>query len=179
MYMNFEYNFSRDDSGFYLDNDGDKEYIEAINGQEPEQYMRFSLNESGEIVYRIGMLEPEGEALLRADVTLVADGSRRELTLGLEKVSSLVPEGSVYEYYRVDGIPVVSLRGSSFDSPAMEKFVADAQEVRQEEAVIIDLRGNSAETQHRWQGGWASSPMVPRLYPCLQAHSCPQRLCGS
>ena len=155
MYMNFEYNLSRDDSGFYLDNDGDKEYIEAINGQEPEQYMRFSLNESGEIVYRIGMLEPEGEALLRADVTLVADGSRRELTLGLEKVSSLVPEGSVYEYYRVDGIPVVSLRGSSFDSPAMEKFVADAQEVRQEEAVIIDLRGNSggdAAQMARWLG---------------------------
>ena len=119
------------------------------------------------------------EALLRADVTLVADGSRRELTLGLEKVSSLVPEGSVYEYYRVDGIPVVSLGDPRLIHQLWRSLLQMPRRSDREEAVIIDLRelgrrrstdGKVAGRLHRW-----CHACIPRL----QAHSCPQRLCGS
>lgn len=144
MFMDLEYDFFRDDSGYYTEVHGVKEYIERINGQIPDPYLWPALNDEGKIVYRIGMLKPANEkvaSLELVELVLRSGDSQRQDFAVLEEVNSSTKTGSNYERYSIDGIPVITVR-SFPHSPEMEEFVQDAHELMHEDIMIIDLRSN-------------------------------------
>lgn len=141
MYMNYEKKFFRDSEGYYLTTNNVVEYIKYINGQNPTQYLHPSLNEEGEIIYRIGLLEYQDTEEILIELTLESDNSTRTMDLELSQFSNANVGGTNYERTSIDGIPVVALR--SFNYPEdIEEFVRDAKTLKNEDAIIIDFRSN-------------------------------------
>ena len=169
MYMNFDYAFFRDDHGYYLKTDELREYVELINGESAEPYLWPSLNVSGEIVYRIGILADEQNRAAdheRLEISLRAKDARRKDFVPLKKEvrTRQIPDGS-YTRYELEGVPVIDLQQFGFVGPGLGQFLDDALELRNEEVFIIDLRSNPGGLTsniehwlHRFIGDWAEAP---------------------
>lgn len=178
MYMNFEYAFFKDDKGFYL-HDGDiRSHISEINGGEPRLFMRASLDEAGELVYRLGVFDTTGQGELEATLTLVSgDSVQKLLLLPLgEIVSTRIIGDDIYQRYELDDVLVVANRGFPFwgpnaeefnvdDALLMEDFFLDAYKLRDEKTFILDTRshrGGESQQGYSWinnfTGGYFPGP---------------------
>ncbi len=169
MYMNFDYEFFKDDNGYYTTTNGLQEYVELVNGESVDPYLWSSLNVTGEIVYRIGRLADERSKAAnqeRLEISLCSNEARRQVSLFLEKEARprQIPDGS-YRRYEQDGIPVIDLQQFRFVGPYLGQFLDDALELKDEELFIIDLRFNpgglSNNIEHwlqRITGDWVEDP---------------------
>lgn len=169
MYMNFDYAFLKDDHGYYMKTNGLREYVELVNGESVDPYLWPSLNVSGKIVYRIGILADEQSRAAnheRLEISLRSNDARRQESLLLEKEvrTRQIPDGS-YTRYELEGISVIDLQQFRFVGPGLGQFLDDALELRNEEVFIIDLRSNPGGLTsniehwlHRFIGDWAEAP---------------------
>ena len=169
MYMDFGHEFFKDDHGYYLKTNGLREYVELVNGESVDPYLWPSLNVSGEIVYRIGILAHEESRAAnqeRLEISLRSNEARRQESLLLKKEARprQIPDGS-YRRYEVEGIPVIDLQQFRFVGPYLGQFLDDALELKNEELFIIDLRFNpgglSNNIEHwlqRITGDWVEDP---------------------
>lgn len=169
MYMSFDYEFFRDSHGYYLKTNELREYLENVNGESVDPYLWPSLNDSGEIVYRIGILVSEQSGLAGGEwveIGLRSNASSRQHAVLLKKEvrTRQIPDGS-YTLYELEGISVIDLQQFHFVGPALGQFLDDAIELKSEELFIIDLRSNpgglSANIDH-WLhgfiGDWVEAP---------------------
>lgn len=132
--------FSLDEDGFFI-NDGGKR-VASVSGQAPSSFLKPSIDEDGNIVYVLGMLVPEQQVDLMCEIEY-ADGSRE--IAWLVPIISMDYGGAVYELGEIEGFPLVSCR--SFDpdhdeGKALNRFVEDAEKLRQEDVILLDLRSN-------------------------------------
>lgn len=188
IYMDFDYAFSQDEKGYYLETDRTREYLQSVNGENPEPFMRSSLNSEGQLVYRMACLEDGGKHGLDTDFILRStQGERTVTTTLLEVVSSRLPASPVYQYITKDEIPIVSIRsfpymaprGEKFDVEAyqqMESFLLDAHMLRDEPVLIIDLRshgGGDGSKGASWVRNFTGSPFggQPQFLATLQTNT--------
>lgn len=169
MYMSFDYEFFKDDSGYYTTTNGLQEYVELVNGESVDPYLWSSLNVTGEIVYRIGRLADERSKAAnheRLEISLRSNEARRQESLLLEREvrTRQVPDGS-YRRYELEGIPVIDLQQFRFVGPGLGQFLDDALELKDEDVFIIDLRsspgglaGNIGNWLHSFTGNWVDGP---------------------
>lgn len=148
MYMNMEHEFHRDHIGYYLQGETDRVYLKSVKGQHPENFMWPSLNDSGAVVYRLGMLEPTGQRELTVKAVL-QDHQGQNICLTLtELLGSYVYGASIYERYEVEGLPVISVKRfpswpvDRRDYVLMQDFFMEAYDLRNEPAIILDLRSH-------------------------------------
>ena len=175
MYMNFDYDFLKDEHGYYLVNDTTREYLQQINGQAVAEFIKPSLDGNGRLVYRIGVLEYTRKEPLTVEVMLGEKASSRRLIITLEKVNcnfqALAAE-DIYQNYTVEEIPVIAVRGFPYNEPQLEKFIEDAHHLRDKETIIIDLRynlGGYSKYVTTWldtftAGAFPGSPPTFRVY---------------
>ena len=132
--------FFMDDDGRFVSETGIR--LDSINGADPSSFLKPSIDEDGDIVYILGMLVPDWQADFMCQ--LEYEDGRMEMAW-LVPVSPMDYGGPVYELGEVEGLPLVSCR--SFDSVhdqdrALSKFVQDADRLRHEKAILLDLRSN-------------------------------------
>lgn len=149
MYMNFDYAFSKDNQGYYVNQEDSKAYLQKVNGQQPERFMWPSLDDDGKVVYRLGMLESVGQKEINVQATLVKNAKQTLYFTLTEVLGSYVFGEDIYKHYEVDGIPVISVKGfptwsinNQRDYALMQDFFMDAYKLRDEEAFILDIRSH-------------------------------------
>lgn len=132
--------FYMDDNGCFANGSGIR--LAFINGTDPSSFLKPSIDEDGGIVYILGMLVPERQADFMCELQY-EDGSME--MAWLVPIVSLDYGGPIYELGKAEGLPLVSCR--SFDSvhdedQSLIKFVQDADKLRQEKVILLDLRSN-------------------------------------
>ena len=135
------FNFFQEGERFYYWGANGKTFVEAINGKPPREYMKLSLNKEGDPVYHFGLIATSYPGELTWD-TVTADGKRQKQT-GLWDRSPLMNDRTTFARYQEQDISVVVSRSFSGDTSALRKFEQDAENLRIEPMVIVDLRGNS------------------------------------
>ncbi len=132
--------FSLDEDGHFVNRGGNR--LHSINGSAPSSFLKPSIDEDGDIIYVPGMLLPDRQ--LDSVCELEYEGGTREMAW-LVPIVSMDLGGPVYELGEAQGLPIVACR--SFDSDRDEgkdlnRFVQDADKLRQEEIILLDLRSN-------------------------------------
>jgi len=139
--------------GFYLEKDGKKAYLISCNGNDPEKYLKPSLNPEGELVYRPVKLAPENNQE-KATLLLEQNGERWKKSISLIPADSpdyfLVP----FAIHKENDITVITSRNLSrhFDDD-LRSMVEKAGELRDEDLFILDLRGNTGGSTE-YVRGW-------------------------
>jgi drug/metabolite transporter superfamily protein YnfA len=138
--------------GYQFASDGDTYTVGSINDSDPSLYVRPSLNQQGEPIYRLGLLSMEEPAPL----LLNAAGKEGERPFEIKL------RRSDFDYYSEDvfredvlgGIPVVRVRSfSDYYADELSQFVETAGNHRGEPVVILDIRGNGGGNE-RWPTSW-------------------------
>ena len=147
-YTTNKYDFFNDEKGYYTWLDEDKYYLISINGGNYRDYLKLSLNNRGEVIFRIGTIIHEQNKSIKMQISLKSDhNEERELSLNLvRKDKSHYPKKAPYNLYRKEDIPIIEHRTASA-TPAnrdkLKQFAQEAAQFKDEEYIIIDLRGNS------------------------------------
>lgn len=154
MYMDFNSAFIKDNTGYYREGKNGREYVQSVNGQEPEQFLQPSLGSEGTIVYRLGVLEFKGRRSIWLDLDFDMAGNKSKQSIKLKEIrSSRLAGDPVYQHRKVDGIPVLSIRAFPFSGPQglgfdeetyrlMQDFFDDAYGLRDTKMLVLDLRSH-------------------------------------
>lgn len=141
------YDFERDKKGYYTNFAGKKMYLLEVKGEEPEKYMKPSLNNVGEIIYRLGLISKQRYSNMRIKVKFVRDDIIKTESVGFYKEDSTVRERKVpYNTREVSGITVIehkTANANPVNRRYLEKFMNEAEKYKNKKFLIIDLRGNS------------------------------------
>ncbi|MBW9146468.1 hypothetical protein KTC92_05805 [Clostridium sp. CM027] len=144
MYTTEKYEVIKKDNSYFLKLNNDMKGIVTINKEEPEKYIKPSIDENGNIVYRLCRLYKSNEDMLSICLKFKDGNKDNNISINLENTSkNHVHKGSnnSYKYEEVYKIPVIDL--NSFEpSEKLEKFVEDGKKISKKDLVIIDLRGN-------------------------------------
>lgn len=159
-----EYIFLKDEVGFYTTIDNHKKYLISVNGKNPSDYIKLSLNQEGKIVYCLGILSQDGEELIlnlffKSENTDRISNIRTTLYKQNNKGVKNKYQFSYktpYNSYEISGIPIIEHR-STAPTPEniikLEEFVEEAKNFRDDKFLIIDIRGNSGGNEiypYKW-----------------------------
>ncbi len=174
-YMDESLPFLKDEHGFYTLIDNDKSYLLEVNGGAPEEYLKLSLNDEGEIVFYLGKMDFQESLWLAIDIKLQIDGGIIMKNIILDLMPSL-PDfnwDKLYTYGEIAGIPIVELRSftpsSEREVRELYNFTEEAQKIREENILLLDLRGNFGGYTfygQRWLENYTDEIIYPNLLMC-------------
>ena len=135
--------FELDQDGFYNVDSLNSRRLISVNGADPSAYMRPSIDEDGIVKYVPGVVSSEHLNGITLSMEF-SDGTSQNATLNAVVASE--SGGPAYELDGIDGIPIIAIRSFSptpRNKPLLDRMLADAEGLWEQEAIIIDLRGNS------------------------------------
>lgn len=146
-YYSEEFEVKEDEQGYYINYSNDKWYIKSINNDSNVQdYIKLSLNKNGELCNYIGVLN-KANYFGRIKVVLSSANQEQIIYVKLTKSNGIshLDQISGYNYEEINGIPIFTMkRMYNFDSNdnSVELFAESANKAKNEDIVIIDIRGN-------------------------------------
>lgn len=142
-----QYDFYRDSNGYYTYIDNKLYYLSKVNREKPDSYMKLSLDEDGNIIYNLGTLSDTHRVCVPLELVFESNGVIRKEKVSLfEYIPYYKEKTQSYNYYEIDGIPVLEVNSLCRMSPedeSIEKFINDSRLLRDKEHIIIDLRNNT------------------------------------
>ncbi len=155
-YTSHKYTFVKDDQGFYLMRGNKKRYLISVDQQEPANFLKLSLNPSGEFVFKLGMVADSENNIMVLD--LVFDDQSEEPIVLLKETADFT-EGLAYKHYEIAGIPVIENRSLNLtpkNSENLRKFVSEAHLFKNNKVIILDLRSNTGGNS-KFAAAWCRS----------------------
>ncbi|MEJ6951335.1 S41 family peptidase [Natronospora cellulosivora (SeqCode)] len=160
MYISNDYSFQAVEDGFVLLDGEESLYFSKLAGKEADEVLWPSLDDNAQLVYRPGLfLSVEKEELLEIMIlerrvsvenketnNLANRVVEEELALMPMPVYNVPSWNEAYTRREEEGIPVIrvnSLMHTESNLESLNRFVEEGKELANEEAIIIDLRGNS------------------------------------
>lgn len=141
-----EYSFHKDKKGFYTYLNGGKSYLKNINKDGVSCYMKESLDENGDTVYKLGILSDTSDISVPLELLFEYNDDLIEKNISLfEYIPIYEEQEKAYIYYKIDDTPVLKLNSlcpMSPDDNSIEAFLRDSKKLRGQDKFIIDLRGN-------------------------------------
>ncbi|HZK33587.1 MAG TPA: S41 family peptidase [Tissierellaceae bacterium] len=141
-----EYTFHEDSEGFYTYLNNDKLYLANIDNDEVSCYMKESLDENGDLVYKLGVLSDTSDISVSLELLFQSNEELIKKNISLfEYIPVYEEQEKSYIYYEMDNTSVLKL--NSFcpmtpDDNSIEEFLKDSKNLRGKDKFIIDLRGN-------------------------------------
>lgn len=135
--------FLQDEEGYYTIMNNTKWYVKEFDkNKNVNDYMKLTINKNGVLVYNIGVLLKNIDSELSFKLNLVNDSDIKELEVRLLKsnAKSSKPSSGFTKKY-VDDLPILTI--SSMFLNRTKGFLESAGEVKNEEVILLDLRGNS------------------------------------
>lgn len=169
-YYNDTLSFQKDAQGYWILQDGIRQYLSQAEGAPaPDAYMKLSIVSGGGLEYQFGTLEPAGQESI--DISFRLGGELCSVTLTETVTGASYNRAQLYAETRDGPAPVITYR-SCMNQDANQQFLASAALFRQEPVTILDLRGNtggSMQSVYAWlkatdlgglgdfekKGGWA------------------------
>lgn len=152
MYIDNNNEYLKDDNGYYKIIDEVRYYIKAINNDfEIDKYLKLSIGETGNIVYRIYMIKENDNEYseylltkdLACDVLLQGDEEIKE-EIFLDVIGNDANKsGQVFNYTEIENIPIITMKAMTFiDNDISQEFIRTAEKTKDSKVTIIDLRDN-------------------------------------
>jgi len=148
-YMSSDYIFYKDKAGYYTNFEGQKAYIDKIQGGNIENFLKLSINKEGYIIYRLGKIEKvkkNNEIAINVVFKLEDDNSIDKKIKLIHPKMKYYQNKLPYHTYQKDGINIIEHRTASANKnnlKKLEKFASEAPKFKDDKFLIIDLRGNS------------------------------------
>lgn len=154
MFMSERYEIAKEGSIYYLIDNGNKKRIVSIDNEAPENCIKPSIDKNGYAIYRFCLLRQSRDKELAVQVNLENDSLKAILpnvTLSYERNKA----AEVYSRKKYYNVPVIKLT-SFIPSEELEAFEKDAKDLKDEDLLIIDLRGNSGGNS-KYADNWLES----------------------
>ncbi|GAB6091667.1 S41 family peptidase [Spirochaeta dissipatitropha] len=119
--------------------------IKSIEGAEPKEYLRLSLDDEGRLVYKLFVLrQPGGDVTVRMIYVNVDNlHNEQEKLVRLRSFEFDQYESIAYKQEEINGIPVITSRRFWEQQPGeLEAFVESYSSLRDKDVAILDIRGN-------------------------------------
>lgn len=153
--------FQRDGQFGFLGDKGEY-WLETVDGRAPTEFMKLVLNQNGVPVYQLTNLSQTKPSNFTLSI-LQEDGTR-DLISGEWKQSLFSGQGKEYSQYTVEGIPIIVSRRFWGDENSLSQFVDDAEDLRDESIIIVDIRGNNGGTSW-WPQNWMAKLTDSEVQP--------------
>lgn len=148
--------FREDDTGYYTLVQGKKWYLESVNDGDFSEYLKVTIDESGELVYAlVRIANPDAESL-EGDMLTLKRGKTEyscEIVWKMFDVRTGI-EGETDAGIRIEsGVPILHFRGWSGESwDDISRYAKSGKQMRNQKLFIIDIRsypGGNAGSQQR------------------------------
>ena len=155
MYYMYPEEFHKDDKGYYRVVEQKNHYLKGINNDSDiEKYMKVSINEEGQLVYKAAILKQSSK---NRSVNVPLSYSIGEETIEEKVYFDImwsIPRNKVdkFEYRLIDNIPVAKVAAMSDNDTVKDsqsRFMKSAEEMKEYPISILDLRAN--------EGGYRTS----------------------
>ena len=175
--------FREDDIGYYTLVQGKKWYLEKVNDGDFSEYLKVTIDESGELVYAlVRIANPDAESLEGDTFTIQRGNVAYIHNILWSKYDTRQSTGETTAGVRIEnGVPIIHTR--SFDRGRYDaellKYAGTGSQLKNQKLFVIDLRGNgggSSRYTTSWLKGYsgATYPGYPFMSARLNA-----RLSGS
>jgi len=144
MHINEEYVFSRDQGKFFLEKEESFREVLAVNDQDPAYFIKPSLDEEGQLIYRlVDLYGKEGPLTLELKLKTGKE-QVEEKEIELRPVNRVRQEGDDVQLEKVDDIPVLRSRTLqlTLEDDGYDPLMLQAQKFQEEPVAILDLRSN-------------------------------------
>ena len=163
LFWNPEYEFGRDEDGFFVASDGSLRRAASIEGDDPCNYLKPSISETGDIIFVPGVIRPRLNAGFAIKVKYRGGYSE---TIHLDQMVSTAQRGPAYELGAIDDAPLLACRSygpSDANLGGLNAFVDDVSRLRDERVIILDIRSNpGGSSQYPTAWLWRLMYQLPR-----------------
>lgn len=159
-YYSEEYEFYKDEKGYYTSIDNTKYYLKSVeSSNKVQEYMKLTINKDGKLVHNIGLLQNNIEPILKLNIKLIND--KKQLDKKVSLVESM-PLGwynnkTGFSKQIINGIPVVTctrmydknntdnsykLFDESCTDNTCKLFGESGKELKNYPISVVDIRSN-------------------------------------
>lgn len=143
MFINEKEEIVKEGQVYYFVKNNNKSEILSIKDKSPKEYIKPSLNNDGELVYRLCFQEKSDKEKIVLKVKLKEENNDIEVELkNMARINNSQGSKEQYVYKEKDGIPYIDLN-TFVNSKELERFSEEGKLMADKKALIIDLRGNS------------------------------------
>lgn len=181
-YYSEEYEFYKDEKGYYTSIDNTKYYLKSVeSSNKVQEYMKLTINKDGKLVHNIGLLQNNIEPILKLNIKLIND--KKQLDKKVSLVESM-PLGwynnkTGFSKQIINGIPVVTctrmydknntdnsykLFDESCTDNTCKLFGESGKELKNYPISVVDIRSNQGgfeEPGAEWFEGYTGQPASP------------------
>lgn len=143
--------FREDDVGYYTLVQGKKWYLEKVNGGDFSEYLKVTIDESGELVYALVRIANPDEESLDGDALTIQRGNVTYVyNILWSKYDIRRSTGETTAGVRIEnGVPVIHVRNFLMSCDAeLTKYSASGSQMKSQKLFIVDLRGNYGGSTH-------------------------------
>lgn len=143
--------FREDDTGYYTLANGQKWYLKDINGDDFSDYLKVTIDESGELVYAlVRIANPDAESFDGDALTIQRGNVTYVYNILWSKYDIRRSTGETTAGVRIEnGVPVIHVRNFLMSCDAeLTKYSASGSQMKSQKLFIVDLRGNYGGSSH-------------------------------
>ena len=145
--------FREDDIGYYTLVQGKKWYLEKVNGGDFSEYLKVTIDESGELVYAlVRIANPDAESLEGDTFTIQRGNVAYIHNILWSKYDTRQSTGETTAGVRIEnGVPIIHVRSYTrgYGDDNMMSYIESGAEFRSQKLFVVDLRGNpGGEGEH-------------------------------
>lgn len=143
--------FREDDTGYYTLANGQKWYLKDINGDDFSDYLKVTIDESGELVYSlVRIANPDAESFDGDALTIQRGNVTYVYNILWSKYDIRRSTGETTAGVRIEnGVPVIHVRNFLMSCDAeLTKYSASGSQMKSQKLFIVDLRGNYGGSSH-------------------------------
>lgn len=143
--------FREDDAGYYTLANGNKWYLKDVNGGDFSEYLKVTIDESGELVYAlVRIANPSAEKLTGDTVTVKRGDTEYTHDIVWKKYTKMYDSGqfssaeeTIWGTRVEDGVPIIHVRSFSriYDAE-LTKYSESGSQFKNQKLFIVDLRHN-------------------------------------
>ncbi len=143
--------FRKDDAGYYTLANGNKWYLKDVNGGDFSEYLKVTIDESGELVYvLVRIANPDAESFDGDALTIQRGNVTYVYNILWSKYDIRRSTGETTAGVRIEnGVPVIHVRNFLMSCDAeLTKYSASGSQMKSQKLFIVDLRGNYGGSSH-------------------------------
>lgn len=162
--------FDKDESGYYTLRAENKYYLDKVNGEIPDKYMKETIAPNGRFAYVIGISSKNKISDTKIQIILSRAGKtwQKILTLNPAKTNYIEEDDKTtgYRRYKDGGITVIEnrrLTRLNHNDLELKKLVSDASSLKKEKTFIFDIRYNAGGSDG-YVTGWLRNYIGEPIY---------------
>lgn len=144
-----KFDFFKDEKGYYTYLEDEKAYLISVNNKDYTDYLKLSLNDEGKVIYSLGTISSQQNKYIKTYIQLKpinAEEVKDVYVVLIRQDKRYRGKKTPYNVYQKEGITVIEHRTASANPSnrkKLEQFAREASKFKDENFLIIDLRGNS------------------------------------